>query len=158
VPRHDLIKGKLMKLSPILYVEDEENDALLVQFGFRRAGIRHPILVLPSGLKAQEYLAGTGDYEHRPHPLPCLVLLDLNLPLLSGLELLDWMKQNPGLATLPVVIFTSSEQARDRERARELGADDYLVKPAGIEELAELARSLDERWLKACVAVGSTSG
>lgn len=126
---------------PVLYVEDEENDALFMQIAFKRAGIRHPLAVATDGERGLEYLTRDGD-----QPPPCLVLLDLNLPRMSGMELLEWIRQQPSLASLPVIIFTSSDQPKDQERAKLLGADDYIVKPADVNQIGEIIRSLLTRW------------
>lgn len=133
---------------PLLYVEDEENDVLIAQIGMKRAGIEAPLRVLGDGKQALDYLAGAGSFAARDqHPLPCVLLLDLNLPRVSGMEVLAWARQQADLIDLPIIIFTSSDQDTDRRRARELGASDYLVKPSDIEELTKLFRTLKERWL-----------
>jgi len=138
-------------LRPVLYVEDEENDAFLLQMGFQRAGVEHPLKVVRDGQEAIDYLSQT----RTQHFLPCLVLLDLNLPRMSGLEVLEWLRQRPPFRDLPVVIFTSSEHQSDRTRARELGADDYVVKPSQVHRVTELVQKLNERWLKSCTPAGA---
>lgn len=133
---------------PVLYVEDEPNDALLLELGFKRAGLGNPLLVLPDGRQATQYLAGAGAYADRQrHPLPCLVLLDLNLPVMSGFETLEWIRRQPELKKLPVVIFSSSTHPSDMEKAQTLGADDYLCKPVDMVHMTSLLHRLAERWL-----------
>ncbi len=135
--------------NPVLYVEDEENDVFLMQLAFERAGRPAPLVVVSDGAEAVNYLSGNGHPGGaRPDCLPCLVLLDLNLPMMSGFEVLCWIRSQPALKALPVVIFSSSGQPKDKERAQELGASDYLVKPLDMGRLDDTVRQLVERWLK----------
>jgi CheY-like chemotaxis protein len=137
------------QLQPVLYVEDEENDVMLVRLGFNRAGIEHPLHVVTDGKQAVDYLFSHGAVE-RTRPLPCLVLLDLNLPQLSGFEVLERIRQEQHFKDLPVVILSSSEQPPDQERARQLGANQYFVKPASLDRIIEMAHELKQRWLIPC--------
>jgi CheY-like chemotaxis protein len=144
---------------PVLYVEDEENDALLVKLAFRQAGVGCPVRIVADGREALDYLLGCGSFADREqHPLPWLVLLDLNLPKVSGFEVLERARQEPELTALPIVIFTSSGQETDREQARNLGATDYFIKPHSIPGVAEIARKLEERWLTPCPPVVGAGG
>src|SRR5438105_4593110 len=119
-----------MQIKPILYAEDEENDAFFMQRAFQQAGILNPLVVVADGKRAIDYLSGGGPYANRDeHPLPCLVLLDLNIPIKSGLEVLKWIRSQPSLSTLPVVVVTSSTQDSDIHRAYIMGTNSYLVKP-----------------------------
>ncbi len=137
-----------MAQTPVLYVEDEPNDAMLLRIGFERAGVGTPLEVVTDGRDAIEYLSGSGRYsDRRRYPLPCLVLLDLNLPVVSGFDALAWMRTVPALKQLPVVVFSSSSDPMDMQRARELGANDYLVKPVDMSQMHELIRGLRDRWL-----------
>jgi CheY-like chemotaxis protein len=132
----------------ILYAEDEENDVLLLRLGFKRARLPNPIHIAADGVQAVDYLAGNGPYADREqHPLPSLVLLDLNLPRRSGFEVLRWARQQPEFSSLPVVIYSSSVGLADKATARHLGATDFLAKSSDVGEIAELARRLAERWL-----------
>jgi CheY-like chemotaxis protein len=132
----------------ILYVEDEKSDVLLLRVAFTRAGLTNPVHIAVDGAEAIDYLAGNGPFADRDqHPLPALVLLDLNLPKKSGFEVLKWIRQQPQFFSLPVVIYTSSVGLIDKDTARMLGATDYFVKRSGVSHIAELARSLAERWL-----------
>ena len=132
----------------ILLVEDNEDDALLIQRAFRRIGSVHPMQRLSDGEQALAYLAGDGAYSDREaHPLPALVLLDLKLPRRSGFEVLEWLRGQPGLRRLPVVVLTSSRESRDVDRAADLGANSYLVKPVHFDALQELIRALGLYWL-----------
>lgn len=128
---------------PVLYAEDEDNDAFLMQRAFAKAGVSNPLFVVPDGAAAIRYLSGTGEFSDRMrHPSPCLLLLDLNLPRQSGLEVLAWARTQPALNSLPIVILTSSSQDRDIGSAYRLGANGYLVKPPSSERLIELVSSL----------------
>ncbi len=132
----------------VLYVEDEENDVLLMEMAFRRAGLDSALRVVGTGQAAIEYLSGGGQYVERTRfPIPHLVLLDLNLPILPGFDVLRWMKKQPALAHLPVVIFSSSSRDEDKDTARELGAHDYLEKPQTIGGFADVVQGLREKFL-----------
>ncbi|HEX2222963.1 MAG TPA: response regulator [Thermoanaerobaculia bacterium] len=131
----------------ILLVEDNPDDALLLQRAFRKLGDESRIRVLNNGENALAYLAGEGDYADRVRfPLPDLMLLDLKLPRRSGFEVLEWLRGQPGLRRLPVVVLTGSREAADVERAADLGANSYLVKPVGFEALLELVAAFQSYW------------
>jgi CheY-like chemotaxis protein len=137
-----------MKEKCILQVEDEEADIFLLKHVFGRAGITSPVKAVTDGQMAVDYLAGTGPYANREeHPLPCLILLDLKLPKLNGLEVLAWVRQQPSLKHLVVVVFSSSCQPSDVERAYELGANSYIQKPPNLERTLEVAQLLKGWWL-----------
>jgi CheY-like chemotaxis protein len=132
----------------ILYAEDEESDAFFVQRAFKQADISQRIVVVPSGTAAMDYLSGAGEYADRSrYPLPCLVLLDLNMPGVSGLEVLKWIRATPTLSTLIVIVLTSSNQESDIHRAYAQGANGYLVKPGDAGEIVPMARAIKDYWL-----------
>ncbi len=132
----------------ILYAEDEENDVFFLQYAFEVAGSSHTLRALPDGEQALQYIAGQGPFADRKrHPFPALVLLDINMPKKSGLEVLEWTRRQPRFKSLPVLILTSSSRPEDREKARQLGADDYLLKPSDPMKLVELVKILHDRWL-----------
>jgi len=132
----------------ILLVEDNADDAVLVRRAFRNANLANPIHVASDGDQAVAYLSGEGEYRDRERfPLPILVLLDLKLPRRSGFEVLEWLRAQPGLGRLRVVVLTSSKESVDIDRAYELGANSYLVKPVGLEQLIEMVRALNLYWL-----------
>ncbi len=132
----------------LLYVEDEETDVLLLQFALEKAQISNPLKTVTDGDEAVGYLSGRGKYADREHhPLPGLVLLDLNLPRLPGMKVLQWIREQPHFSNLPVVIYTSSEAAREQEKAKQLGANDYIVKANSIEKIALTLQKLKQRWL-----------
>ncbi len=131
----------------VLYVEDEENDAYFMRRSFVRAGLEGCLNVVGDGQAAIDYLAGRGPFADRlKYPLPAVALLDLNLPTVSGFELLQWIRQQAEFQRLPVVIFSSSSRAEDRLRARALGASDYLEKPDSGSEFGGIVEVLNCRW------------
>ena len=133
----------------ILLVEDDGNDVLLLQRAMRAASLVNPVYVAATGDAAVAYLEGTGVFGDRAmHPLPVLMLLDLKLPGRSGHEVLEWVRGRPQLRRLPVVVLTSSNQADDVNRAYDLGANAYLVKPGSAESLRDLVRTLDAYWAR----------
>jgi CheY-like chemotaxis protein len=132
----------------ILLVEDDGNDVLLLEHAFRKANLTNPIHVANDGEQAIDYLKGNDKYADRhKFPLPLLMLLDLKLPRKGGLEVLGWLReQNSTLNRIPVVVFTSSRQATDINRAYDLGANSYLVKPADFDKLSGIVKLLDSYW------------
>ena len=127
----------------ILHVEDNPDDVMLVGLAFRKAGLTVQLETVMDGDKAIASLEnGLGA---KP---PACVLLDIKLPFRSGLEVLEWIRQQPKLKRLPVIMLTSSSEPADINRAYDLGANSYLVKPAELEQLIELARTIDLYWLK----------
>ena len=131
----------------ILVVEDEEDSVLLLESAFRRAQFSNPVHRVSHGALAIEYLAQTVA-KNRPVPLPALILLDLKLPLISGIEVLKWIRAHPQLHSLIVIIFSSSAEPRDIAEAYRAGANSYLVKPTNLSTLTELAIGLRSYWLR----------
>jgi CheY-like chemotaxis protein len=134
---------KLIK--PILYAEDDENDAFLMERAFSKLAIANPLRIVPDGKLAIAYLAGTAPYADREEP--CLCLLDLSMPGKPGLEVLKWIRNEPTLAQPPVVVLTSSNQESDIHRAYLLGADGYVIKPGHPHELLRIVTSMQDYWL-----------
>jgi CheY-like chemotaxis protein len=140
-----------MSCSTVLYVEDEEFDVLFMRKAFKRAGLETNLKVVMDGREAIDYLEGNGDYCNRQeHPLPSLLLLDLMLPGLSGFDVLKWVRERPGLQSLPVVVFSSSCCAKDKARAEQLGANEFVQKPSSAFDFPSVAQQLRERWLRPC--------
>jgi CheY-like chemotaxis protein len=132
----------------ILMVEDRPADVLLIRRAFGKANIKNPLQVIGNGEDAIAYLAGTGAFTDRDaSPLPCLILLDLKLPRKSGLEVLSWLRAQPELKRLPVIVLTSSKETSDVNRAYELGANSYLVKPVMFDTLLGMITTLGLYWL-----------
>lgn len=129
----------------ILLVEDDHNDVLLIKRAFQKVNIANPIIVVNDGEQAISYLAGREPYVDRA--LPILVLLDLKLPRKSGHEVLEWLRGQSNLKRLPVVVLTASSESSDVNRAYDLGANSYLVKPVTFDALVEMVKTLNLYWL-----------
>jgi CheY-like chemotaxis protein len=132
----------------ILLVEDDADDAMLIQRAFRKAKIVNPIQIVSDGDEAVAYLSGAERYgDRRQFPLPVLIILDLKLPRRSGFEVLEWLRSQPGLKRTPVVVLTSSKETVDVNHAYELGANSYLLKPVTFEALQEIMKTVNLYWL-----------
>jgi CheY-like chemotaxis protein len=134
----------------VLYVEDEASDLFFMQRAFHKAQIGSWLQSVGNGQEAVDYLAGCGAYADRVrYPAPTLVLLDLNLPRLSGFEVLQWMRGRPELAALPVIIFSSSSCPEDKAKAAALGAQEYVEKPQSARGFVDVVERLKEMGLGA---------
>jgi CheY-like chemotaxis protein len=131
-------------LSHTLYAEDDENDAFFMQRAF--TPLAHASLtIVPDGGVAISYLEGAGEYSDRvAHPLPRLLVLDIKMPHVTGLEVLEWLRKQEPFNALPVVMLTSSTQLKDIEFSRKHGANAYLVKPSQSRDLAGIMKRLTE--------------
>jgi len=137
-----------MTTKGILQVEDNENDVLLLKNVFQQTGITNPLHVVTDGQMAIDYLSGHGQFaDAQKYPLPCLVLTDVNMPKKSGLEVLRWIRHQPQLKKLVVVVFSSSALPQDVDQAYELGANAYIQKSADSRQLMEIAQLLKGWWL-----------
>ncbi len=133
----------------ILLVEDNPDDVALFKRALHKAALYYTLNVVGDGEAAIAYLSGEGAYADRSnHPLPRLVLLDLKLPRKSGHEVLEWMRAQPELRCLPVVVLTTSREISDINRAYDYCANSYLVKPFSFDGLIDMVRTLDSYWLK----------
>ena len=131
----------------ILHVEDDPNDVLLVERAIKKSNAPVLLRSVGDGDKAVAYLKGDESFSNREQfPLPNLVLLDLKMPRKSGLEVLGWIRENAELKRLPVVIFTSSKHDQDINRAYDLGANSYLVKPVGFDSLLDTVKQIQAYW------------
>jgi CheY-like chemotaxis protein len=131
----------------ILLVEDEEGDVFFMRQAMEKAGVLNPLQVVNNGRQAIDYFKGTSKFANREEfPLPCLVLLDLKLPHVMGLDVLKWIRQQPEVATI-VIILTSSNEEADITTAYRLGANGYLVKPHDVRQLTDMAKSIKDFWL-----------
>src|ERR1041385_8319073 len=131
----------MVKEKFILLAEDDINDVLLLERAFEKAGLRPSLRVVNDGEAAIEYLSGRGIYADRERfPVPFLLLLDLKMPGTDGFEVLQWLRNDPELKRLLVVVLTSSNLQADVDRAYELGANSYLVKPVGFDEMLHLVQ------------------
>jgi two-component system response regulator len=134
--------------SVILLVEDNPDDEALTLRALRAAGVRNEVVVARDGVEALDYLFGTGRHAGRDIGLlPQVVLLDLKLPRLDGLEVLRRIRSDERTRLLPVVILTSSTEDRDRVEGYRLGANSYVRKPVDFGQFAEAVRQLGLYWL-----------
>lgn len=150
VSKRNTVRIRIMDaIRPIvLHAEDDPNDVALMKHACLAAQTSFQIQAAADGEKAVEYLSGQGPYaDRRKYPMASLVLLDLKMPRRSGFEVLEWIRANPALHCLPVLILTSSRHDVDVKRAYELGANSYLVKPVSFEALVNMAHILDVYWM-----------
>jgi CheY-like chemotaxis protein len=132
----------------ILQVEDDPNDVLLLRYAFERAAITAQLQTVTDGEEAIEYLGGVGRYRDRKQfPLPSLVLLDMELPKVSGMEVLQWVRTQPALRRLVIIMFSSSHLRHQISFAFDLGVNSFVVKPRDAKGRIEFARALKEWWL-----------
>lgn len=132
---------------PVLYIEDEPSDAFFMRLAFEEMGHLR-LQIATNGQQALDYLTGKELYTDRERfPLPSLILLDLKLPVLSGWDVLRWLRDQPRFLTLAIVVFSSSPRAEERDRALRMGADEYLTKPSSGLRFTEVARALVARWI-----------
>lgn len=132
----------------ILLVEDNPDDEALTLRAFRKNKIKNTVAVVRDGEEALDYLFGSGAYEGRDAgDLPQVMLLDLKLPKVDGLEVLRRVRADPRTAMLPVVILTSSREEQDMVEGYRLGANSYVRKPVNFDEFVEAARQLGLYWL-----------
>lgn len=131
----------------ILLVEDDPNDVEMTLHAFGEARIANPVHVVADGAAAMDFLLCTGAYAIRyGQPLPRVILLDLNLPKIGGLEVLRRIKSDPRTRGIPVVVLTSSQQSRDVAASKRLGASNYIVKPVDFQNFSRITPELSLRW------------
>src|SRR4028118_1326077 len=137
-----------MEPDTILLVEDNPKDVLLIKRAFRKANVANPLQVVGDGEAALCYLSGKDPYSDRHHyPWPVLILLDLKLPRKSGAEVLAWLKQQPTLKRVPVVVLTSSNEYADINNVYDLGVNAYMVKPVTFDTLVNIVQMLNMHWI-----------
>src|SRR6266704_4867910 len=123
----------------VLLAEDSEDDVIIFRRTMSQASIDFPLFVTKDGQETIAYLKGTGKFGNRSEfPVPDLLLLDLVMPEINGFEVLEWIRDQPGLGSLPVVVLTSSETIHDVKLANQLGAHSFLVKPIKSKDLLQL--------------------
>jgi CheY-like chemotaxis protein len=133
------------KTVDVLLVEDDEGDILMTREAFESYNIRNPLHVVTDGEQALQFVRRTGPFAGAPRP--GLILLDINLPRLSGLEVLAELKQDPDLLVIPVVILTTSLAEEDILRSYQLHANAYVSKPADFERFIATIRQVDDFFL-----------
>lgn len=134
-------------MKTILQVEDDLNDVLFLRRALKRADVPNPIQIASDGQEAIAYLQGAGKFFDRSiFPFPCLVLLDLKLPYVMGLDVLKWIRNQPG-TVLPVVVLSASAQDADIAAAYRLGANAFLRKPPEARQLEAMVKTIKDFWL-----------
>jgi CheY-like chemotaxis protein len=132
-----------------LIVEDQEPDVYLLKFALLKTGLHNPVQVVENGHQAIDYLSGNGIYaDRKKHPIPSLVFLDLKMPLLDGFDVLQWMRCQPDLPPMVVVVLSASNVQEDITKAYRLGAHSYVVKPSSLELFLETLKDFRNWWLK----------
>src|SRR5947208_17166337 len=132
----------------ILLAEDNEDHILLIRRAFTKALIANPFYVVRNGEEAIAYFKGEGRFANRAeYPLPSLLLLDLRMPRKDGYEVLQWIRSHPGVRKLRIVVLTTSDDIQDVNRAYQLGANSFLVKPVDFSNFVELTQSIKGYWL-----------
>jgi CheY-like chemotaxis protein len=132
----------------ILLVDDSEDDIFLMRTAFKKAEFNTPLQEVHNGEEAISYLKGEGIYSDRKlYPLPAVMLLDLNMPMKNGFDVLVWVRAQPSFNRLSIIVLTASSRMADVERAFDLGASSYLVKPGSMDDLAAMIRCLRD-WIR----------
>ena len=135
-------------IGTILLVDDSENDTFLFRVASEKAMLRNPLQEVHDGEQAVGYLSGTPPFNDRTkYPLPILMLLDLKMPKKSGFEVLSWLRSESELRRLPVFILSASLRKEDVDRAFDLGASAFLVKPSTLDDLVQMIQALTS-WIK----------
>lgn len=136
------------KKAVILLVEDDPGDQELTRRALLEGDVPHELRVVEDGEEALDYLLRRGRYaDPRQNPLPDLILLDLNLPRLTGRQVLEHISNEPRLARIPVIVVTTSQQEKDMLQSYDNGACSYVVKPSSIDEFIRVVRTIEEYWL-----------
>ena len=139
----------------VMLVEDDLNDIFLVKRAFKMAQLENPLQVVTDGEEATHYLSGHGKYADRTaHPLPKLIVMDIKMPRMSGFDVLEWIKHDGALRRIPVIIVSSSNRPEDIDRAYELGANAYMVKPVSYRAVERLFESITHYWGLECAKPG----
>src|SRR5213594_255676 len=132
----------------ILVAEDDESHVALLKRAFHLAGILTPLHVVHDGDETIAYLKGEGKFAQRNEfPLPDLLLVDLKMPRTDGFQVIQWIRQQPELATLRIVVLTTSEAVRDINKAYQLGANSFLTKPVVFEDFKNTIQAMYDYWM-----------
>ena len=134
--------------NPVLLVEDNPDDILITRRAWKVGQIKNPLFEVRDGEEALDFLRKEGEYKEAPKP--CLILLDLKMPRMDGLELLEKIKEDESLKNIPVVVLTGSKRNKDIERAFQLGCNSYIVKPVTIQNFIKVVTEIKRYWLLLC--------
>ncbi|GHC98578.1 response regulator [Pseudorhodoferax aquiterrae] len=133
-------------IKPILLVEDDPRDLELALVALERSQLANEVIVVRDGAQALEYLRRTGEFDGRESGNPAVVLLDLKLPKINGLEVLEAIRADAGLRSIPVVMLTSSQEENDVVRSYQLGVNAYVVKPVEFKQFLSAISDLGMFW------------
>jgi CheY-like chemotaxis protein len=132
---------------PILVAEDDQNDAFILKRALEEAGANCPVHFCGDGVEARSYFRGEGPYDDRKtFALPWLVITDLKMPKMDGMDLLKWLRGHPDYKIIPIVVLSASGQFPDIQEAYRSGANSYLVKPSGYNNLVEMMKLVLGYW------------
>jgi CheY-like chemotaxis protein len=132
----------------ILLAEDEETDVVMFRLALKRAGLFFRLIIMRDGQEAIDYLVSQEQGPDRAdHPLPSLIILDLKMPRMTGFDVLAWLGSRPNLRAIPAVILSSSSYPQDIQRAAQLGAREYYIKPHSVGELVKVLQTATAKWL-----------
>jgi CheY-like chemotaxis protein len=142
----------------ILIVEDDVNDQTFIQRALKRSGVANRIAVVNDGEEATAYLRGFDLYQDRSlHPLPRLIITDLKMPRMGGIQLLAWMQDRPEFRLIPTLVLTSSNDQADINAAFAHGAKGYMIKPVQFAELEKLMNTITNYWRASCLPCPGTA-
>ena len=133
-------------LKPILLVEDNPKDLELTLLALQKSNLANAVVCIRDGAEALEYLFREGAYQSRPPGNPAVVLLDLKLPKVDGIQVLERVKKDPGLGSVPIVMLTTSREERDLVQSYEVGVNAYVVKPVGFKDFISAIQDLGVFW------------
>lgn len=143
----------------ILLVDDSEDDRILLRRAFNKVGVINPVHEATSGREAIQYLEGQGPYQDRgTYPFPGILMLDLNMPHVSGFDVLQWVRDKLVSAPFLVIVLSRLDEIKNINRAYALGANSFLTKPGDEAELQSLIRSFHEYWILRNRGPGQSSG
>lgn len=133
-------------LFPILLVEDSRHDALFVQRALKANSIDNPFYVVPHGQACLDFLRNEGEYVGVIAPRPGIILMDIRMPVMSGIECVQQIKNDPHLAKIPIVMLTTSNEERDRTQSYQAGCNTYIQKPSDYNQLVTALNTIHHYW------------
>lgn len=132
---------------PILIAEDDENDAIILERALRKVGFQNPFHFCRDGTEVMDYLRGQGTFGDREKfPFPRILITDLKMPKIGGIEILKWLYHHPECNVIPKIVFTASRHAGDILEAYKWGANSYIVKPGGYAKLTQILKIFFDYW------------
>ena len=136
----------------ILIVDDDENDIFFAKRAFTEINVHCTFQILKNGQEAVDYLGGTRRIRRpaKSIPLPMMILMDLKMPIMDGFQVLEWLRQRPGIKVIPTIVFSSSDVPTDITRAYELGANSFMTKSVTYDGLLLKLQTLSQYWLEHC--------